>query len=125
MTRSSTAPRLCEVKRHEAGTHFGPGALCNLELLDANAQTTGTARGRILRRSLRPTLSGARRLGTHYCRTRVALASLRGLSQRRCRTNAVNAPNRSATRGTRPVQYRSERFRGRALPRMADATVSQ
>jgi len=44
--------------------------------------------------------------------------------QRRCRTNAVNAHNRSATRGKRPVQCRSERFRGRALPRMADATVS-
>ena len=28
------------------------------------------------------------------------------------------------TRGRRPVQYRSERFRGRAIPRMANATVS-
>ena len=63
-------------------------------------------------------------LGTRHCRTRVALASMRGLSQRRCRTNAVNAPNRSATRGKRPVQCRSKRFRRRALPRMADATVS-
>ncbi len=96
----------------------------NLELLGAIAQTTGTARGRILRRSLRPTLSGARRLGTRHCRTRVALASLRGLSQRCCRTNAVNAPNRSATRGKRPVQCRPKRFRRGALPRMADATVS-
>ena len=100
-------------------------AFCNLDLLGAIAQTTGTARSRVLRRSLRPTLSGARRAGTRHCRTRVALASMRGLSQRRCRTNAVNAPNRSATRGKRPVQCRSERFRGRALPRMADATVSQ
>ena len=32
--------------------------------------------------------------------------------------------NRSATRGKRPLQYRSERFRGRAIPRMANATVS-
>jgi hypothetical protein len=62
--------------------------------------------------------------GTRHCRARVALATVRGLSQSRCRTNAVNAPNRSATRSKGPVQCRSKRFRGRAIPRMANATIS-
>ena len=39
-------------------------------------------------------------------------------------TNAVNAPNRSATRSKRPMQCRSKRFRGRAIPRMVDARIS-
>src|SRR5260370_5919430 len=55
---------LCEGAQHEASTHLGSSAFCNLDLLGAIAQTTGTARSRILRRSLRPTLWGSRRGGT-------------------------------------------------------------
>jgi hypothetical protein len=58
MTRSSTAPRLCEGVRHEGSAHFAVNSFRPLDLLGAIAQTTGTARSRILRRGLRPTVSG-------------------------------------------------------------------
>ena len=50
--------------------------------------------------------------------------AMRGLSQRRSRANAVDARDRQAAGSKRPLQSRPKRFRWRALPRVADATVS-